>query len=230
MSSRRSGFHSRPHLLWASRRVALLGAAVALLVLGACERRSGSSDSDEGLTGGRLVFSDDFERAELGEQWRADSDVWRIEEGAVAVQGARNAPLWLDVELPEQVRLELDATASHDDGDLKFEIFANGRDHESGYVLIFGGWSNQVTCIARLDEHGEDRLDARRHNRVVPGTTYRLAAVRTDDRLRWYIDGELVLTFDDVDPLRGPEHAHFALNNWMVPVRYDNIEIYDLSQ
>ena len=184
----------------------------------------------DGLTGGTLVFEDDFEREELGEHWSASGDSWQIADGQLAVRDARNDALWLDVELPEKVRIEFDGIPLADEGDLKFEVFGDGETHESGYIVIFGGWSNQVSCIARLDEHGSDRLDASQHQRLETGQVYRMTAVRTDNQLHWYVDGDLVLTYDDSDPLTGDRHRHFAFNNWAAPLRFDNVKIYDLAQ
>ena len=37
----------------------------------------------------------------------------------------------------------------------KCEIFGDGSDHASGYILVHGGWNNSISVIARLDEHGK---------------------------------------------------------------------------
>jgi hypothetical protein len=209
----------------------ILAVALTTLLAPGCKRAEGPGGPTDrtGLEGGRLVFEDDFDRSELGERWRAEGDAWQLQDGAVHVANARNDALWLDVPLPERVRVEFDATALHDDGDLKFELFGDGRTHESGYILIYGGWQNSTTCIARRDEHGRDRLDREEHTPVQRDRPYRFAAVRTDNRLRWYIDGEHVLTYDDPSPLEGEAHRYMGFNNWAVPATYDNLAIYDLS-
>ena len=213
-------------------RLLVLCSCLCLLTVLGCKKETVQSDpasATADLQGGTLVFEDDFERAELGEHWSAQGSGWRIENGAVTGQNARNDALWLDFELPEKVRVEFDATAVSQDGDLKFELFGDGTNHESGYILIYGGWSNTVTCIARQDEHGSDRLDAEHHDPVQTGTTYRFAAVRIDQRVQWFIDGQLVLVFDDSEPLTGQQHAHLGFNDWTAPVRFDNLAIYDLQ-
>ena len=45
-------------------------------------------------------------------------------------------------------------------------------------------------------------------------------------RVRWYIDGRLVITYDDAFPLDG---QHFAFNNWKAPTEFDQLRIYDLG-
>ena len=217
-------------MLW-SLRVFLFSSVVILLFASfGCDRNAPPPPNrSDGVTGGELVFEDTFDGEALDERWSATTAVWRLADGFLHVAGARNDALWLDFPLPERVRVEFDALADSQEGDIKFEIFGDGQTHESGYIAIYGGWDNQTTCIARLDEHGGDRLDAPEHQTIVQGQTYSLTAVRTDNQFRWYIDGDLVLTLDDQQPLRGDSHRFFAFNNWDAPVRFDNLRIYDLG-
>lgn len=203
----------------------LLTAMVVLLALGACKssRRHRPAVAREGLSGGVLVFEDDFERETLGDRWMNRSGRWRIRDGRLAVRGDRNEGLWLDVALPERVRIEFDARAQSDEGDLKCEVFASEPRHQAGYVVILGGWSNTVSVIARLDEHGEDRLES--PARAEKGRTHHWTLVRVSDTLRWYVDGTLVLEYHDEDPLRG---RYFGFNDWNSPVEFDNLKIFEL--
>jgi hypothetical protein len=176
-----------------------------------------------------LVFSDDFERGLLGESWLALSDTWSLQDGWVVGGGARNEGLWLQVPLPADVRLSFDAKALGDEGDLKFEIFTDGRTHQSGYVGIFGGWDNRLNIIARLDEHGANRRVGAEGRHVEVDRVYRFEIERTDSRVIWRVDGEEFIVFDDDAPLAGDGHRFFGFNDWESPVRFDNIEVWDLS-
>lgn len=178
----------------------------------------------DGLTGGTLVFSDDFSRDGFGDGWDNKSGKWEIVDGWAHVEGDENAGLWLKSPLPDKVRVEFDAKSLTPDGDLKFEIFARAREHQTGYVAILGGWKNTISIIARLDEHGADRLES--DARVDIGRTHHFTAVRNDDTLRWYVDGRPILKFKDSDPIDG---VYFAFNNWASSAWYDNIRVYDLA-
>ncbi len=79
---------------------------------------------------------------------------WRVVSGELLSPGVKNNPLWLKAKLPENVAVEFDARSMSPEGDIKCEIFGDGSDHASGYVLIHGGWNNSISIIARLDEHG----------------------------------------------------------------------------
>lgn len=203
---------------------------VGTALCGACRPSNPAALLPPPLDGGFLVFEDTFEREEIGDSWSAQTDVWSIEDGWVAVERAENDALWLNVPLPDRVRVEFDVKSLADIGDIKFEIFGDGETHQSGYVGIFGGWSNSVNTIARLDEHGTDRLEGQQGVQVEEGRVYHMSVIRTDQRMRWFVDGEEFLVFDDAAPLVGAEHAHFAFNDWHVPLRFDNVRVYDLSR
>jgi hypothetical protein len=174
-----------------------------------------------------VPFADEFDRAELGEHWFSTGGHWRPVEGWLYSPGVKNNPLWLRATLPADVAVEFDVKATEDTGDLKVEIFGNGRDHASGYVLIFGGWKNTISIIARLDEHGRDRLE-RRDRKVERDRTYHFRIERRGAVLRWLIDGERFLEFDDPAPLVGSGHDRFGFSSWASDARFDNLRITPL--
>jgi hypothetical protein len=174
---------------------------------------------------------DDFERAEVGPAWINTGGPYRIENGELRVQGARNSPLWLAEPLPPDVEVTFTARSLSPSGDIKFELFGDGRSkaHQAsyvatGYVLIFGGWHNRRSMIARQDEHGP-AVVARSDVKVEPGRTYRMRVLRRGDLLQWFIDGELFLAYRDPAPLFGPDNRHFAFNNWESELVFDDLVI-----
>lgn len=215
---------------------ALLGAGLFLLgVAGAVALVHGPRSTPE--TTGRLIFKDDFERTDVGDQYlQAEPDLnwkagtWKIEGGRLVGLDIHNAGLWLQVPLPDKVRIDVDVRAETDVGDLKVEVFGDGRTHQSGYIAIMGGWKNTVNCLARRDEHSEERKQDARcgpGNRCVePEMEYHWTFVRTDNALKWYVDGRLFLVYDDQHPVQG---RHFAFGNWEAKGTFDNLEIRDLS-
>jgi hypothetical protein len=78
-----------------------------------------------------------------------------------------------------------------------------------------------------MEEHGADR-HVRRGPQVVPGQRYHWTIERRGNLLRWIVDGEPMLDFDDADPLAGPGHEHFAFNDWAVELQFDNLVITPL--
>jgi hypothetical protein len=192
------------------------------------------------------AFTDDFERAELGPDYAPTAAVWRIEAGRLCGRGARNRPVWLRRRLPPNVRVEFDGSSGSRDGDIKVELFGDGRSRArsrsyidaTSYIVVFGGFKNSLHVLARLDEHGADRRElalARdaadaRSKPVEANRRYRFKLERLDgETLHWFVDGVPVLRFADPEPLRGEGHEYFAFNDWEAPVCFDNLVIYPLG-
>jgi hypothetical protein len=190
-------------------------------------------------------YREEFSGAALGSTWRLTGAGWRLAEGQICGEGARNHPAWLARKLPVNARIEFDAVSRSKDGDIKVEVWGDGArfassvsyDDATSYVVIFGGWKNRHHVLARLDEHGEDRKvvdlvdDGRtvRTQKVEPQKAYRFAIERRDGKsVTWSVDGETIHTFEDAEPLMGEGHDHFGFNNWEVQVCFDNLSITPL--
>lgn len=94
---------------------------------------------------------------------------WRVVQGQLLSPGVKNNPLWLQARLPRDVAVEFDVRSESPEGDIKVELFGDGSDHASGYVLIHGGWNNSLSVIARRDEHGPSLEVLRRQAEQVLG-------------------------------------------------------------
>jgi hypothetical protein len=77
--------------------------------------------------------------------------LWRATAGELLGPAPKNNPLWLQAKLPDDVAVELDVRSEYPEGDIRMELFGNGRDPASGYVLVQGGWNNGLSVIARRD-------------------------------------------------------------------------------
>jgi len=190
-------------------------------------------------------FEDRFERSELGPHYHPTASAWHLDGGRLCGEGALNRPAWLKHRLPRNVRVSFDAVSESKAGDIKVEIFGDGRsfaqsssyNDASGYVLIYGGWNNSLHVLARRNEHGDDRLALRtladglaRARPVTAGKAYRFTIERTDGKtLRWLVDGVEIHTLADREPLWGPRHEHFAFNTWQARLCFDNLKVVPLG-
>lgn len=179
-------------------------------------------------------FADNFDRADIGPEWRETGPGWRIENGALRAQNVHNHPLWLRRKLPRDARIEFDAWSESPNGDLKCEAWGDGESFArqasytaTSYVIIFGGWFNRLNVIARMDEHAPDRR-VRQGPPVEPHRHYHFTIERRGRMLKWALDGEPMLEWDDPDPLSGPGHEYFAFNDWEALVHFDNLVITPL--
>jgi hypothetical protein len=101
-----------------------------------------------------VPYANDFSQQSNLNDFFSTGGQWRVEDGQVLSPGVKNNPLWLKAKLPDNVSIEFDVRSMSPEGDIKCEIFGDGSDHSSGYVLIHGGWGNSLSIISRLDEHG----------------------------------------------------------------------------
>jgi len=187
-----------------------------------------------------LPYRDDFSESSTVSRhyWSSGGD-WRVVEGELLSPGVRNNPLWLQASLPQNVAVEFDVRSESHEGDIKVEIFGDGYDHASGYVLIHGGWSNTLSVIARLDEHGTAlaraevgtlKKDSRIRVEAKPfpveqGRRYHWRIERRGGLLSWSIDGAPFMSFDDPFPLAGPGHDRLGFSSWESQLYFDNLTV-----
>ena len=182
-------------------------------------------------------FFDNFERAEVGVHYLATGPGYAIVNGAMSARGAHNHPLWLRRPIPRDARIEFDCWSTQARGDLKIEVWGDGESYDpdggaymaSGYEVIFGGWFNTKSIIARQDEHAPDVVK-RTDVKVVPNKRYHWKIERKGTLIRWFVDDMTTpfLELDDRHPLEGPGHDHLGFNNWETDTWFDNLVITPL--
>ena len=197
-----------------------------------------------------LPFNDNYsEPATVASKYFSTGGLWRAENGWLLAPGVKNNPLWLKASLPNDVAVEFDVKSMSPEGDIKLEIFGDGTDHASGYVLIHGGWNNSISIIARLDEHapplttlmasanGQDLVasglyqkDTRVRVEANPfkveiGRQYHWRVERRGKVISWFIDGQPFMRFEDPLPLTGKGHDRMAFSSWEAQLYFDNLKV-----
>jgi Farnesoic acid 0-methyl transferase len=204
--------------------------ASLILLLAACRQPDPPPIGDS--------FTDSFDRADIGSDYRATADVYRIKDGALNVQNGYNHPLWLRKKLPDNAIVEVDVTSRSAAGDIKIELWGDGASYaenrgaytSSGYDFIFGGWNNSRSIIARGNEHGQD-VAQRNDPKVEVGRKYHWKIVRQGGHIDWFVDNmaEPFLTLEDKQPLVGPGHEYLGFDDWETDVSFDNLVVRKLG-
>jgi hypothetical protein len=183
------------------------------------------------------TFVDNFERAGLGPDWFDTGKGAGIVNGKLNTVKAYNHPVWLRRKLPRNVQIDFDAVSRSPAGDIKVELYGDGESFDpdkgrydpTGYMLVFGGWNNSRSIISRLGEHDEavkvayDRVGS--EPLVLPGQPYHFTIIRRGGTIEWQLGGRRYLSFTDPEPLAGPGHEFFAVNDWEADVLFDNLVI-----
>lgn len=185
----------------------------------------------------------------LGPNWTVaqGTTAWRIEKGMLCGKGALNRGVWLKKILPVNARIEFDAVSDSADGDLKAEVWGDGKSgatatsytNATSYIAVLGGWKNTFHVLARKNEHGKDRKeitidkesDDPREHPVSVGQVNHFKIERSDGKtVRFAVNGIELLRFDDPDPLAGVGHDHLGFNNYWDTIKscYDNVKITPL--
>ena len=173
----------------------------------------------------------------LAEEFYGTGDGYQVKDGVLSAHGAHNHPLWLRRKLPHDVRIELDCWSTEPRGDIKVEVFGDGHSYDpdggrytaTGYEVIFGGWYNAKSIIARLDEHGSE-MKERTEPKVVPNRHYHWKIERKRNTITWFVDDMTspFLQYEDPKTLEGNGHEYFAFNNWETDTWFDNLVISPL--
>lgn len=182
----------------------------------------------------------------LGPNWTTTRPgAWRIENGRLCGENAKNHGVWLNRTLPVNARIEFDAYANTEDGDLKAEVWGDGHSYATStsytmatsYLAILGGWHNTIHALARLNEHGTDRKEIRvdkdsddpRQRAVVRGQLYQVKIERTDGKtVKVFVNGIEYFNWTDAAPLAGQGHDHLGFNEWEAKVCFDNVKVTPL--
>lgn len=165
----------------------------------------------------QLVFSDDFEREELGPDWKAKTDNWEISDGMLVKQHPGPCgEIVLTRPIRGLQRVEFEAVSSGEPGDLSVTL--HGRNHrirsgdeliyvlKSGYFLQFGGRGNAVNQILRMGE----TVATDKNKQIEKDKVHHIVAEFDGTRVRMTVDGDVVLEYEENDPLLGGDHEHLT--------------------
>lgn len=175
------------------------------------------------------LFTDDFGRVSLGDDWRIIGGQGRIENGWLRLRGRGDVYAVLHRPLPDSTRVEFEARFPAGlDFCSDLACFLAGDEHKcdaAGYCLSLGADGN--TC-SRIQRQGTD-VRIRPGFTAEPGRTYRLAAERLGGELRLLVDGEVALRYVDLVPLTGVGHDRLGLVSFSEGAEFTAVRVLTRS-
>ena len=134
-------------------------------------------------------FGDDFDRGELGPDWRVLDGEWRITNGRLTGHGT----IMCTRRFPGAQRLEFDAvTSAPQPCDLSALLMAHERGLNTGAFFGFGSDNNRYSMINIDPAAGRCRSAARSEATIVCGKLYRIVCECDGHALRHWVDGKLI--------------------------------------
>lgn len=174
----------------------------------------------------RLVFQDDFERAEPGDQWTAVAGDLRVADGALEIKSPGVGRAMPKGSYPADVRVIYTAwtPAGVDRCDLTTILNTDDRASSSGYFVGYGSWMDSVNHIQKDSDQDLDKStdyligqNDRKHA---------IEAVKDGGHIYLNVDGHRILNAHDPDPCGGEGEDHIAFYTWNSAMRIDNLRIY----
>jgi len=106
----------------------------------------------------------------------------------------------------------------------------------TSYLTIFGGGTTSSTSsrgststaatARRSPSTQTPTIRARSRRR---GQLYHFKVERSEGKaVKWWVDGNEMLTYADASPLAGLGHDHFGFNDWDAKVCFDNVRVTPL--
>lgn len=200
-----------------------LNCAAVAVVLSLCTQAAAFDRNDW-----QLAFEDNFERAEVGRDWiingKAEIVDGRLKYGVEGDHGAL-----LDRRFAPDVRVEFDAQPAPEKPACDLSVgLAAGKaagGYGCGYLVAFGGNFNTLNQI----QGGRDMkwvLDWYPKTTIQPGKVHHICGMKEGKTITLEVDGQVLLTATDNDPLGGPGFDMVELITWNGMI-VDNVKVYE---
>jgi hypothetical protein len=170
-----------------------------------------------------LTFSDDFQRTELGPDWKILNGAWSVENGCLVTAGG--GKLGIARKFPGLQKVTFEAVATPNPGVSDVSLFIHAqtgaKELSSGYFLQFGGNHNTSSGIVRK---GREVRKAR--SLIEPGKTHSVIAECLGNTVRLSVDGKVVATYVDPKPLLGADHEQIGFYVYEGIVKISRLKVY----
>ncbi|MEK7270283.1 MAG: protein kinase, partial [Planctomycetota bacterium] len=185
---------------------------------GLLERLTQKEEEEKG--GWVVAIDDDFQRELLGEAWKPIRGKWRVQGGELVGNAEEWGAILCRERISGDVRAEMEVTIDPGAEPHDLSLFVNGAYLERagrivGYQAIFGAAGNTGTILRREGQNISFSPAAG----LQAGQRYRIALERVEDRIRFLVDGQEVLRFVDLFPIRGPDRYGLGIYLYRTTLR-----------
>jgi len=214
--------------------------ALALLLPPAVGRAEAPKSAED--AGWTLIFSDDFDREELGTDWVAVDGDWTIKDNSLRGSGTLLSAKGFPGDSTQGfLRLEFEATTDVKPiiffpdrpppevsvGDISSILNAQppdaGAPIETGYFFQFGGNLNTRNQIQKAGV--QVASDVTPENRIVPDKKHHVVVENDQGTVRMVIDGKVVLEEEESESILGEGYDRIGFYFYTAS-KIDNLKLY----
>jgi hypothetical protein len=171
----------------------------------------------------RLVWQDQFERSETGDEWFVYQGQAALADGQLKLAGA-GATVLVDRPFAPDVRLEFDAQADPNRPPCDLSVaLAAGKPHGYHYLLAFGGKNNRVNQLLGTEQ---SLVDETPPFLIRHGKRYHMIAQKEGRRISYVVDGVEILAAETKYPLGGPGFDRVGFVTWSGMI-VDNVKVFE---
>ena len=169
----------------------------------------------------KLAWTDDFDRAELGKNWRALEGVWRVEDGCLVSKGGGR--LVAARKFPGLHKVEFAASVTPNPGEIVSDMdpIIHCDDKGAGYLMQFGGYYNKRSSIQKVGA-----VLAKGEHKIEPGKTHSIVAELDGNTLRLAVDGKTILEHRETYPLLGKDRDRIGFYTYQGIVKIERVKVY----
>ena len=168
----------------------------------------------------QLAFQDEFNRNELGADWKIVRGNWQIKNGALS---GRGDAVYINRKFPGDQKLEFDAWVNPDQspcdldgilGDMDMSPYGN-----KGYLFAFGTYGNNFSKINR----NKTQIVKIASPVIVTGKRHHVVCEKSGSNLLWKIDGKVVATYQEPFQSLNGNYIGFYIDS---AGQIDNVKVY----
>lgn len=184
-----------------------------------------------------LLLEEDFLSEEtFSNDWiEVGSAVWAIKNGVLEGQWEKDADLrhgqiFSRKQFQGDILMEFDArTVPPSDHDIIWWWGTTLNEEEShwksGYLAGLGGWWTNKTGVEKIE--GDNAFMAMTPLfKLEPGKTYRIQSGMIGQNVFLFVDGQLVMEFNDPGPLAKETPGRIGFGIFQSHVEYSNLKVY----
>lgn len=183
------------------------------------------------ITPGELLFEDHFPTGPIEDRWEVSDGEWSAEDGVLTglYRGNGGGLIYSKEQYPGDIMLDYyGKMLSPCNNDLNFTFRADGWDYENhdasiGYIGGLNGW---WVGHAGLEKYPGCYLQALSGFHAESDREYHIQTGIVDSTCFLAVDGQLLVTLSDPDPITDPNCARVGLGTYCSKIQVRQFRVY----